>query len=89
MKEICHPNAFLSNIRNNKRGVGTRTRILVALDRHPANVRALSGETGLPYGVVLHHLMLLMAEDVVERGQRRPHIWVLTGLGQKRLVNSS
>lgn len=88
MKETYHPNAFLSNIRNNRRGLRTRTRILVALDRHSGNVRALSGETGLPYAVVLHHLMLLKAEDIIERGHNRPYVWVLTGLGQKRLVNS-
>ena len=37
------------------------------------------------YGVVIHHLKLLETEKIVERKGKRPHVWLLTGLGQKRL----
>jgi hypothetical protein len=89
MKEICHPNAYLSAIRNNKRGLRARTKILGILDAHSGNAKAISAEAGLPYRVVLHHLMLLRAEDIAERGKERPCVWISTGRGQKRLVDSN
>jgi hypothetical protein len=87
MKENYHPNAYLSSIRNNKRGLRARTRILILLDKHPGNAGMFSAEATLPYGVVLHHLLLLMAEGIVERRKGRPYVWVSTGRGQKRLVD--
>ena len=88
MKETYHPNAYLSSIRNNKRGLQARTKVLSILDKHPGNAGTLSAEATLPYRVVLHHLILLMAEDIVERRKGKPYVWVLTGRGQKRLVDS-
>jgi len=88
-REAYHPNAYLSTIKNIKRGLQARTRILNVLERLSVEAKAIAKETGMPYGVVMHHLRLLEAEEVVQRKGNKPHIWTLTGLGQKRLVNSS
>jgi hypothetical protein len=34
----------------------------------------------------MHHLRLLESEGTVNRKGKRPYIWLLTGLGQKRLI---
>jgi len=88
-KETYHPKAYLSNIKNIRLGLRARTRILNLLDKHSADAKTISQEAGMHYGVVMHHLRLLEAESIVERKHSKPHIWVLTGIGQKRLVNLS
>jgi len=87
VKEAYHPNAYLSNIKNVKLGLQARTRILNVLDRHSIDAKTISQEAAMHYGVVMHHLRLLEAEGIVERKQSKPCVWVVTGLGQKRLVN--
>jgi len=87
VKEAYHPNAFLSNIKNIKLGLQARTKILSVLDRGSADAKTIAKETGMLYGVVMHHLRLLEAEGIVERKGSKPHAWVVTGLGQRRLVN--
>lgn len=89
LREAYHPNAYLTNIKNIKLGLRARTRILNVLDKDFSNAKTIAKETGLHYGVIIHHLRLLEAEGIVERKPGKPHIWVLTGLGQKRLVNQS
>jgi len=87
-KKAYHPKAYLSNIKNIRRGLQARTRILDVLDKRSIDAKAISEETEMHYGVVIHHLRLLEAEGIIERKQSRPYIWVITGLGQKRLVSS-
>jgi DNA-binding transcriptional ArsR family regulator len=87
LKEAYHPNAYLSNIKNIKLGLRARTKILSVLDKGSANAKSISKETGMRYSVIMHHLRLLEAEGIVERKGSKPHIWAVTGLGQKRLVN--
>jgi DNA-binding transcriptional ArsR family regulator len=82
-----HPNAYLTNVRNNKRGLKARSSILQGLNIVTGNAKALAAEAEMPYGVVMHHLRLLRAEGIVSRQGSRPFVWVLSGLGQKRLVN--
>jgi len=86
-REAYHPNAYLSNIKNIRLGLQARTKILNVLDKRSLDAKTVSKETGMTYGVVIHHLRLLEAEGIVERKGSKPHVWVLTGLGQKRLVN--
>ena len=86
-REAYHPNAYLSNIKNNRLGLHARTRVLNVLERISVDAKTVAKETEMHYGVVMHHLRLLEDEGIVERKQSKPHIWVLTGLGQKRLVN--
>jgi predicted ArsR family transcriptional regulator len=88
LRETYHPNAYLSKIKNIKRGLQARTRVLNVLDNGSFDAKAIAKEGRMNYGVVVHHLRLLEAEGIVERKLGRPHIWMLTGFGQKRLVNS-
>lgn len=88
LKKVFHPNAYLTKIRNVTRGLRARTRILRVLEKRSADAKTIAEESGLSYRVVLHHLRLLMAEDIVDRKGGRPYSWTLTGLGQKRLANS-
>jgi DNA-binding transcriptional ArsR family regulator len=87
LKEAYHPNAYLSNIKNIKLGLRTRSKILSILDKGSADAKTIAKETGMRYGVIMHHLRLLEAEGIVERKGSKPHTWTVTGLGQKRLVN--
>lgn len=87
LKEAYHPNAYLSNIRNIKLGLKARTRLLDVLERLSVDAKTIAKETGMPYGVVMHHLRLLEAEGIVKRKDRKPHTWTLSGLGQKRLTS--
>jgi predicted transcriptional regulator len=87
LKKLFHPNAHLTTIRNVTRGLRARTRILYVLEKKSAEAKVIAKEAGLSYGVALHHLKLLMAEDIVGRKGGKPYIWMLTGVGQKRLAN--
>jgi DNA-binding transcriptional ArsR family regulator len=87
VKEAYHPKAYLSNIKNIRLGLQARTRILNVLDKESVDAKGISSKTGMHYGVVMHHLRLLRIEGIIERKPSKPHIWALTGLGQKRLEN--
>ena len=90
VKETYHPNAYLTDIRNIKQGLKTRTLILNALEKCFGDARTIGNEVQLHYGVVTHHLRLLRTAGIVEqKTSRKPTVWGLTGVGQKRLMNSS
>ena len=85
-KLAFHPNAYLSETRNIRKGLVARTRVLKALERSSATAGVLAKENALSYKVVLHHLRLLEAENIVSRKtSKKPHLWELTGVGQQRL----
>jgi len=86
LKENYHPKAHLQKIKNIRNGLGTRTKILDALDLRPSDAGTIAKETSLSYAVVLHHLWLLEDEDTVTRKGKKPCSWLLTGIGQKRLI---
>lgn len=80
------PLAWLSKIRNMKRGLIVRTTILGRLrqaERAGKTIRELSNETDLGYNVILHHLKILEKEKIVIRKGKRPFKWLLTGIGQR------
>ena len=80
-----HPNAHLKNIRNVRQGLVARTKILILLEKQGCSASTIAKESDLSYGVVMHHLMLLKNEGIVERKGNRRYVWLATGLGQKRL----
>ena len=84
-REVFHPNAYLIDFRNVKPGLRARTRILSALEEGSADAKTIAKRTGLHYRVVIHHLKLLDVREIIQKKGKRPSIWVLTGLGQKRL----
>ncbi len=85
IKPQYHPKAYLTHIQNVHDGLVARTRILVLLEQRASSAPALARTTKASYDVTRHHLLLLEAEAVVCRKGKRPIIWLLTGLGQKRL----
>ncbi len=88
LQRVFHPRAFLSRKRNVRLGLKARTRILQILERKESDVKGLVNSSGLSYGVVVHHLHLLLDERVVVRkGSKKPYVWQLTGAGQQRLVD--
>jgi predicted ArsR family transcriptional regulator len=89
LKGTYHPNAFLSSIKNIKRGLMARTQILFALEKGSADAAGIAMQAGLHPNVVRHHLKLLLKDGIVERRNARPQIWQITGVGQKRLVSSN
>jgi DNA-binding transcriptional ArsR family regulator len=85
IKERYHPNAYLQNVRNVKGGLLARTKIIEHLETNSGSACEISRVTMLSYEVAFHHLRRLEKEGVVDRKEKRPFIWELTGLGQKRL----
>ena len=85
IREAFHPNAYLRNIKNVRCGLEARTKILVAMEIENFSATKIAKESGLHYGVVMHHLRLLRNEGTVERKGIRRYLWFPTGLGQKRL----
>jgi predicted transcriptional regulator len=76
----------MQQIKNIRNGLITRTVLLSLLEIRASDASSIAKETSLSYGVVAHHLKLLEKENTVFRKGRRPYVWELTGLGQKRLV---
>ena len=88
-RELYHPNAYLTAIRNIRLGLRARTAVLNVLERLSGDGKTVAKEATVPYAVAMHHLKLLQTEGIVHRQGAKPYTWVLTGLGQKRLGNSS
>ena len=86
-KEIFDPNAYLERIRNIKIGLRKRTKILIFLSNHTETIHKISQHTNMSYRAVLHHLTLLELEGIIRRKGKKPYVWVLTGRGQKKLLN--
>jgi DNA-binding transcriptional ArsR family regulator len=83
--QMCHPNAYLRNIRNVKSGLAARSKILFLLDSRGDSASKIARASGLTYGVVTHHLRLLECQGTVERRGSKRFVWLATGYGQTRL----
>jgi len=81
-----HPRAYLSKIKNVKKGLVARTKIASALDTLQCSARVINERTGVHYSSILHHLHLMEDERIIARNEKKPYIWRLTGLGQKKLT---
>ena len=85
-RDSYHPKAFLLKTRNVKKGLVARTKIVSTLDSIHCSARVINERTGVHYSSILHHLHLMKDERIVERNDKKPYIWKLTGLGQKKLI---
>ncbi|MCK5628832.1 hypothetical protein KAI12_05130 [Candidatus Bathyarchaeota archaeon] len=85
VKEGVHPNSYLLRVKNVRKGLSARTKILDFLDKRVGNAATIGTNTALSYRSVIHHLRLLEAEETVMRKGKKPYLWKLTGLGQERL----
>jgi len=89
LKETYNPNAYLENIKNTKLGLRARTKVLDSLDKVSGDAKTVAKGAGVHYGVAMHHLKLLEAEDIVQRKSSKPYVWALTGRGQRRLAGET
>jgi len=87
-KVSYHPKAFLTRRKNVSRGLATRTKIVSQLEKDSLTAKMLNEKTKISYSSLLHHLHLMEDEHVVTRQGRRPYLWKLTGMGQKRLIET-
>ena len=87
IKAPYHPNAYLQTIKNLKSGLKARTKILNLLDKQTVSAGTLAQNSELSYAAAIHHLRLLETEGTICRKGKRPCVWIMTGLGQKRLVS--
>jgi hypothetical protein len=85
IKQSIHPKAYLKNVRNVRKGLKARTKILQLLDTKQHSASGLAKESTLSYSIVMHHLRLLMCEGIINHKSGRPYYWLTTGLGQKSL----
>jgi len=84
-----NPNAYLTQKRNVRLGLVARSKILQAIGENALSIKNIGEVAGLKYAVVLYHLRLLEEEKIVmRRSGKPPYSWSLTGLGQRRLVES-
>jgi len=88
-RDVYHPNAYLSTIRNVRLGLAARTKILNVLEKTIGDARTIATQAGLSYGVAGHRLKLLAVEEIGYRNDHKPSNCVTAGKGQKRLVTSS
>ncbi|MBS7643542.1 winged helix-turn-helix transcriptional regulator [Candidatus Bathyarchaeota archaeon] len=87
MKESFHPKARLTKRRNIRTGLSTRTKILIALEKGEKHAKEVAVLANVSYHTVIHHLRLLEDEKIARRkGERKPFLWELTGVGQQRLI---
>jgi len=83
-----HPKAFLLRTKNISSGLKARTKIAELLEESPLDVALISEKSGLSYSSILHHLHLMEKEFIVARSGKKPYKWRLTGVGQKRLIET-
>jgi len=76
----------LIKTKNVKKGLVARTKIVSTLESLQCSVRTISERTGVHYSSILHHLHLMEGEHIVARNDKKPYIWKLTGMGQKKLT---
>jgi DNA-binding transcriptional ArsR family regulator len=87
LKAQYHPNAYLLTVKNIKPGLQARTSLLTFLEKKGHIAKDLATTSKLSYRAVSHHLRLLEKAGIVKRKRGIPHVWLITGRGQKRLIN--
>ncbi|MEM1537351.1 MAG: ArsR family transcriptional regulator [Candidatus Nezhaarchaeales archaeon] len=76
------PRSILRSIRNVKRGIEARSKIIYALKNGEKHVKSISSSSGLSYSAVRMHLKRMLREGIVTRDEKKPYKWKLTGRGQ-------
>ena len=75
--------AFLRTIKNVKKGLITRSKIIRILKTRSSTTKEIANEVNLSYSTVRRHLKLMEKEGIVIRIYRK---WKLTGKGQQDLL---
>lgn len=86
---MINPRAYLTSVKNVRRGLEARSKILEALAGRELSARELSRLTGLPIHRVHYHLKRLKTDGIVtKRGKGRKIVFRVTGAGQTSLEES-
>jgi len=81
-----NPRAYLEKIKNVRRGVITRSRILDEITSRPLPVSEIAKKIGRSESAVRRHLKNMEVEGIVDSTKyKRRRIWNVTGAGQKTL----
>ena len=85
-----HSRAFLRSVRNVKKGLLTRSRIVELLSEKAYTMSQLAEEIGLSESSIRRHLNNMLAEGIVEKIKYRGKVlWRLSGYGQLALDESA
>jgi predicted ArsR family transcriptional regulator len=77
----------MGSVKNLKTGLSARSKILNLLEDQALSANSIAQTSKMSYASARHHLRLLETEEKVSRKGQRPCVWVLTGIGQHRLVS--
>ena len=81
-----YPRAYLRRIKNVKRGVSTRSRIIDALKQKPLTINELAELMEMSPSTIRRHLRNMSREGIVLKFKsERKRLWKLTGRGQTAL----
>lgn len=87
---MINPRAYLTTVKNVRRGLETRSTIIEALEKEMLSVAEISKKTGVSQHRVRYHLRRLKTDRVVVRvGKGRKAKWRLTGMGQTSLEETT
>ncbi|MEM1583561.1 MAG: winged helix-turn-helix domain-containing protein [Nitrososphaerota archaeon] len=85
MSEV-NPRAYLYRIRNVKKGLDTRSRILHLIKSKPLTIRKISEGVGRSASSIRRHLKNMEAEGIVRSQKYKGRLlWMVTGIGQKAI----
>ena len=88
--QSIHSRAFLRSVRNVKKGLLTRSRIVELLSEKAYTMSQLAEEIGLSESSIRRHLNNMLAEGIVEKIKYRGKVlWRLSGYGQLDLDEST
>lgn len=78
--------AFLRSVRNVRKGILTRSRIIELLSEKAYTANQMAEEVGLSESAVRRHLKNMLSEGIVEKIRYRGKVlWKLSGYGQLAL----
>lgn len=83
-EKIIEALAFLRNIRNVKKGLTTRSKIIRVLKKSRSSAKEIANKINMSYSAIRRQLKLMEKENIVRKIGRK---WILTGYGQRELTD--
>lgn len=83
-EKIIEALAFLRNIKNVKKGLTTRSKIIRVLKKSRSSAKEIANKINMSYSAIRRQLKLMEKENIVREIGRK---WILTGYGQRELTD--
>ena len=83
-KKIYESLAFLRTIRNVRKGLITRSKIINILKNNKFSAKEIAEKINMSYSAIRRQLKLMEREKIVRKIGRK---WSLTGYGQKEITD--